>query len=192
MNLKRLKRKYFKSTEEIVSMFLGLVIVAVVVGLIFNFFQRKKGNITIPGSTDVELSQKINEVNNSDEYVVKKGDSLWKIAEAKYNDGYKWSQIAKENHIKSPGNIEVGQKLILSKIIDKETISKVDIAKESNNIALVNNEYKVVRGDSLWKIAVRIYGDGYQWVKIWQTNKSKINNPNGLEIGMTLMIPSLK
>ncbi len=192
MNLKRLKRKYFKSTEEIVSMFLGLVIVAVVVGLIFNFFQRKKGNITIPGSTDVELSQKINEVNNSDEYVVKKGDSLWKIAEAKYNDGYKWSQIAKENHIKNPGNIEVGQKLILSKIIDKETISKVNVAKESNNIALVNNEYKVVRGDSLWKIAVRIYGDGYQWVKIWQTNKSKINNPNGLEIGMTLMIPSLK
>jgi len=45
MNLKRLKRKYFKSTEEIVSMFLGLVIVVVVVGLIFNFFQRKKGNI---------------------------------------------------------------------------------------------------------------------------------------------------
>lgn len=191
MNLKRLKRKYFKSTEEIVSMFLGLVIVVVVVGLIFNFFQRKKGNITIPGSTDVELSQKINEVNNSDEYVVKKGDSLWKIAEVKYNDGYKWNQIAKENHLTNPGNIEIGQKLILPKIAIKEIISKVDVVKGNNN-NLVDNEYKVVRGDSLWKIAVRIYGDGYQWVKIWQTNKSKINNPDGLEIGMILTIPSLK
>jgi len=191
MNLKRLKRKYFKSTEEIVSMFLGLVIVAVVVGLIFNFFQRKKGNITIPGSTDVELSQKNNEKNNSDEYVVKKGDNLWKIAVINYNDGYKWVQIAKENRLTNPGNIEIGQKLILPKIAIKETISTVEI-KENDNFALINNEYKVVKNDSLWKIAVRTYGDGYQWVKIWQINKSKINNPDNLEIGMTLTIPNLK
>lgn len=181
MNLKRLKRKYFKSTEEIVSMFLGLVIVVVVVGLIFNFFQKKKGNITIPGSTDVEISQNIKENINLDEYVVKKGDSLWKIAEAKYNDGYKWSQIAKENNLKNPSNIEVGQKLVLPKLSNEEKIST----------NLVDSEYKVVKNDSLWKIAVKAYGDGYQWTKIWQANKSKIINPNGLEIGMILTIPSL-
>lgn len=192
MNLKRLKRKYFKSTEEVVSMFLGLVIVVVVVGLIFNFFQKKKGSITIPGSTDVEISQNIKENIGLDEYVVKKGDSLWKIAEMKYNDGYKWSQIAKENNLKNPGSIEIGQKLVLPKIETKEVITNVDVVKENGNVTLVNNEYKVVRNDSLWKIAVKVYGDGYQWVKIWQTNKSKINNPDGLEIGMTLTIPNLK
>jgi len=181
MNLKRLKRKYFKSTEEIISMFLGLVIVVVVVGLIFNFFQKKKGNITIPGSTDIEISQNIKENVRSDEYVVKKGDSLWKIAEIKYNDGYKWSQIAKENNLKNPSNIEVGQKIILPKLSNEEEIST----------NLVGSEYEVVKNDSLWKIAVKAYGDGYQWIKIWQANKSKIINPNGLEIGMILMIPSL-
>ena len=192
MNLKRLKRKYFKSTEEIVSMFLGLVIVVVVVGLIFNFFQKKKGSITIPGSTDVKLSQNIDyEINSSDEYVVKKGDSLWKIAEVKYNDGYKWSQIAKENNLKNPGIIEVGQKLVLPKIVVKEVITNTNLV-EKNNIEMVGNEYKVVKNDSLWKIAVRVYGDGYQWIKIWQANKIKITNPNGLEIGMNLTIPSLK
>jgi len=189
MNLKRLKRKYFKSTEEVVSMFLGLVIVVVVIGLIFNFFQKKKGNIAIPGSTDIEISQEIKETLGTNEYVVKKGDSLWKIAEVKYNDGYKWNQIAKENNLKNPSNIEVGQKLVLPKIEVKEVITKVD---NDNNFALVNGEYKVVKNDSLWKIAVRVYGDGYQWIKIWQANKIKITNPNGLEIGMNLTIPSLK
>ncbi|MPN57839.1 hypothetical protein SDC9_205535 [bioreactor metagenome] len=57
---------------------------------------------------------------------------------------------------------------------------------------MAGSEYKVVKGDSLWKIAVKVYGDGYQWTKIWQANKLKINNPNELEIGMMLTMPSLK
>lgn len=191
MNLKKLKRKYFKSTEEVVSMFLGLVIVVVVVGLIFNFFQKKKGTINIPGSTDVEISQSENgKIFGKDgEYVVKKGDSLWKIAVSEYNDGYKWTELAKANDLKNPGAIEIGQKLILPKMEIKETVV---ISSQEKIDSISSGEYKVVRGDSLWKISVRAYGDGYQWTKIWQANNSKIINPNGLEIGMILTIPSLK
>jgi nucleoid-associated protein YgaU len=65
---------------------------------------------------------------------------------------------------------------------------KVSDKVESDKI-WTGDEYKVVRGDSLWKIAVRAYGDGYQWTKIWEKNKSKIPNPNGLEIGMMVSIP---
>ncbi len=190
MNLKRLKRKYFNSTEEIVSMFLGLVIVMVVVGLIFNFFQRKKGNIAIPGSSDIEISQNVKENVSENEYVVKKGDNLWKIAVDKYKDGYKWSLIAKENNLKNPGSLEIGQKLILPKI-DSEVLTDGSTTKKDTNL-LVGSEYKVVKNDSLWKISVKVYGDGYQWVKIWQVNKIKLNDPNSLEIGMILTIPSLK
>jgi nucleoid-associated protein YgaU len=192
MNLKKLKRKYFKSTEEVVSMFLGLVIVVVVVGLIFNFFQKKKGTINIPGSTDVEISQSENgKIFGKDgEYVVKKGDSLWKIAVSEYNDGYKWTELAKANDLKNPGVIEIGQKLILPKIESKEVVVIDNQVKEEKIVS--GGEYKVVKTDSLWKIAVRAYGDGYQWTKIWQANNSKIINPNGLEIGMILTIPSLK
>ncbi len=192
MNLKKLKRKYFKSTEEVVSMFLGLVIVVVVVGLIFNFFQKKKGTINIPGSTDVEISQSENgKIFGKDgEYMVKKGDSLWKIAVSEYNDGYKWTELAKANDLKNPGAIEIGQKLILPKIESKEVVVIDNQVKEEKIVS--GGEYKVVKTDSLWKIAVRAYGDGYQWTKIWQANNLKIINPNGLEIGMILTIPSLK
>jgi nucleoid-associated protein YgaU len=48
----------------------------------------------------------------------------------------------------------------------------------------------VKSNDSLWKIAVNAYGDGYQWVKIYQENKTKIGlNPNLLISGTKLSLP---
>jgi len=192
MNFLELKKKYFNSTEEVVSMFLGLVIVVVVGGLIFNYFQKNKGVVNIPGATDISLNEDLKtntNVNNESTYEVVKGDSLWKIAQNKYNNGYAWTEIAKANNLKNPSSIEVGQKIILPKIETKEVITK-SLGKNSNEITQGGN-YKVVRNDSLWKIAVRSYGDGYQWTKIWQANKSKLVTPGKLEIGMYLSIPKL-
>lgn len=193
MKFSRLIKKYFKSTEELVSMFLGLVIVVVVVGLIYNYIQKGKGNTTVPGISDINISEEDfitkdgTVVDGKDVYVVAKNDSLWKIAVEKYNDGFAWTEIAKINNLKNASLLEAGQKIVLPKIEKKEII--VDTNKETT---ISTAEYKVLKNDSLWKIAVRTYGDGYQWTKIWQENKSKLNNPNNLEIGMVLTLPSLK
>ena len=180
MNNNSIWSKYFKSSEETVSMFLGLVIVVVVVGMVFNFFQKRRGEVTVPGVSDnlVLNGNKKAESTSSAEnvYVVKKGDSLWKIAEINYKSGFKWTEIAKDNNLKS-NNLEVGQKLVL-----KEAI--VSTTPEATT-------YKVTRGDSLWKIAVASYGDGYKWVQIWQSNKNKLRDPGKLEIGMLLLLPKL-
>jgi nucleoid-associated protein YgaU len=188
MNFRKFKQKYLKSTEEVISMFLGLVIVLVVIALIFNYFQKNKGIVDIPGATDdISLNQESKLVDSS-EYKVVKGDSLWKIAEKFYGDGYAWTEIAKANVIKNPSILEIGQKIIIPKnIIAKEKEKMID----NSSLVSPGEEYKVVKGDSLWKIAVRAYGDGYQWNKIWQENKSKLPNANGLEIGMVLNIPKL-
>jgi len=181
-------KKYIKSSEELVSMLLGLAIVIVVVSLIFNFFQRKKGTVEIPGSTDIVLSDEAMREKQNKEgfYVVEKGDSLWKIAEKKYNDGYAWTKIAKENDLKNVSVLHVGQKLKIPVIEAKITATVI----ETNN-KIDQGEYKVVKGDSLWKIAVRTYGDGYKWVDIYQENKAKLNNPGLLEIGMIINLPKL-
>ncbi len=192
MNFSDIKKKYFKSTEEVVSMFLGLVIVIVVGSLIFNYFQKSKGVIDIPGSTDIKLTddvaEKLNE-NGERIYQVVKGDSLWKIAVKEYGDGYQWTKIVTANNLKNASVISVGQKIVLPKSeVNKEVLAKQN---DERQIISPGSEYKVVKGDSLWKIAVRAYSDGYQWTKIWQENKSKLNNPNGLAIGMMLTIPKL-
>jgi nucleoid-associated protein YgaU len=44
-----------------------------------------------------------------------------------------------------------------------------------------------VKGDSLWKIAVRAYGDGYKWVSIAKANK--LVNPNLIHSGNVLTLP---
>ena len=194
MNFSEIKKKYFKSTEEVVSMFLGLVIVVVVGSLIFNYFQKNKGTIDIPGaSTDIKLTDTVGDrltANGEKIYEVTEGDSLWKIAVKEYNDGYVWGKIAAANNLKNVSVISVGQKLVLPKLESKTIVSKPENLLTESSISQ-GSEYKVVRGDSLWKIAVRAYGDGYQWTKIWQENKNKLNNPNSLEIGMMLNVPKL-
>lgn len=183
-------KKYIKSSEELVSMLLGLAIVIVVVSLIFNFIQRKKGTVEIPGSTDISLSEQAIKDKQESEgiYIVEKGDSLWKIAEKKYNDGYAWTKIAKENNLKNASIISVGQKLKMP-IIEVKTIIAETINDSGNKIEA--GEYRVVKNDNLWKIAVRAYGDGYKWTNIYQENKEKLNSSNLLEIGMVLNIPKL-
>ena len=38
--------------------------------------------------------------------------------------------------------------------------------------------YEVKRGDSLWKIAERVYNQGEKWIRIFEANTEKIKNPD--------------
>ena len=180
--IKNVKKSFFKSKDDVVSMFLGLAVVVAVGGFMVNFIEKRKGNVDIPG---VKNDLKIEELSQSnegnlaaDEVKVVVNDSLWKIAEREYGDGFKWVEIASLNNIKNPDKIEKGQ------ILKLPQIDKVVAKSEEKE----DRDYKVVRGDSLWKIAVREYGDGYQWIKIWTDNKDKLNSPDQLEIGMNLRL----
>lgn len=48
--------------------------------------------------------------------------------------------------------------------------------------------YIVERNDSLWKIAVKFYGEGNSWRKIYEDNKAVIRSPGRLYAGQRLMI----
>ena len=55
-----------------------------------------------------------------------------------------------------------------------------------------NKTHKVVKGDSLWAIAQKYYGDGSQYPKIKEANKEKytsLNNNNIIYTNMELVIP---
>jgi nucleoid-associated protein YgaU len=177
-------KTYFKSKEDVISMFVGLAVVILVAVLIVNLVSRNKGQVDIPGTSDqVALTKPLTNVeqNNLTEvtYKVVKGDYLSKIAKEKLGSGSKWVEIAKLNNLKNPNVLLAGQELKMPTSAVVTTL-------------VGGQAHQVVRGDSLWKIAVKTYGDGYQWVKIWQENKVKLRNPDLLEIGMTLQLPQLK
>ena len=48
-------------------------------------------------------------------HLVKEGESLWKIAEKYYKDGWQYKKIADDNGITDPKNIRVGMELKISK-----------------------------------------------------------------------------
>ena len=50
--------------------------------------------------------------------------------------------------------------------------------------------YTVQPGDSLSKIAKKIYGDANRWKEIWEANQAKIPNPDLIHPGLELQIPS--
>lgn len=177
-------KSFFKSKEDVISMFIGLVIVVAVALVVVNLISRNKGRVDVPGSSDqASLTQPTvnNELNKLTEttYKVVKGDYLSRIAKEKLGSGSKWTEIAKLNSLKNPNILLIGQELKIPTSIVATTV-------------VSGQSYKVVKGDSLWKIAVNTYGDGYQWVKIWQENRVKLSNPGLLEIGMTLQLPQPK
>lgn len=48
--------------------------------------------------------------------------------------------------------------------------------------------YTIVRGDNLWSLAVKEYGDGYRWKDIAETNN--LTDPNLIHAGDVLMLPN--
>lgn len=52
--------------------------------------------------------------------------------------------------------------------------------------------YTVARGDTLWKIAKKFYGDGALWQKIYADNAAAIKNPNKIYAGQTILIYPLQ
>jgi nucleoid-associated protein YgaU len=53
----------------------------------------------------------------------------------------------------------------------------------------VTRTYTVVAGDSLSKIARKIYGDAGRWKEIFEANRDTIKNPDLIHPGQTLKIP---
>ncbi|MFH0943497.1 MAG: LysM peptidoglycan-binding domain-containing protein [Candidatus Beckwithbacteria bacterium] len=160
--------KTLRLNEQKISMLLGAVVVVIVGVLIYNYFTGINRQPEVAQSTEEQPLVKIHKVA--------KGESLWQISLKYYNNGYKWAEIAKDNNLVNPDLIEVGQELIVPEL-------------EETPMTISTSEYLVVKGDNLWKIAVRAYADGYQWVKIWEANKANIPNPDLIEVGTKLVLP---
>ena len=169
--------KSFKLNESGISMVLGAVVIVVVGVLIANYFKdRKTGSLPAGGENKTETT-----LNQT--YLVSKGDNLWKISEKVTGSGYNWVEIAKENNIKNPGIIYEGQELTIS--VSNQALTTVHGSPVTNTIS--GATYEVQKGDTLWAIAVRAYGNGYKWSEIARENK--LVHPNLIHSGNILILP---
>jgi len=113
-----------------------------------------------------------------DIYNVIRGDYLWKISGKSeiYDDPWKWMRIYSSNRedISDPDLIYPDQRLRIPRQIGRD-------------------EHLVIKGEFLRKIAgyAEVYGDPFQWTKIYQANKTYgfIQDPNLIYPEMILIIP---
>lgn len=61
--------------------------------------------------------------------------------------------------------------------------------KRSTATAPKATTYTVKKGDTLWGIAKKYYGNGAKYTKIYEANKKKIKNPNLIYVGQVFTIP---
>ena len=49
--------------------------------------------------------------------------------------------------------------------------------------------YTIEKGDSLWKIASKFYGNGAKWNTLFEDNKEVIQNPDLIDPGQVIRVP---
>lgn len=114
--------------------------------------------------------------NIYDQYTVLNGDYLWKISKKEdvYGDPFQWIRIYSVNkdQIKDPDLIYMGQIFNIARGVG-------------------DNEYLVVKGDFLYKIAgmAKVYGDPTKWTKLYEANKDLISDPSLIYPHQVLSIP---
>lgn len=198
--------KIFKMNEDKLSTLLGIVVVFLAGMMIINYFKTAKlnvwkGNISENGvSTTSETQNDEMEQTKDEVYIVVKGDDLWHIAERYYKSGYNYVDIIAENKLPKNGLIEPGMQIRLPKVEAKKLTvieddtkkAQLDAMTPTTPMAIDMDSYTTKKGDTLWSIAVRAYGDGYKWVKVYSENSAIIGkNPNILYSGIKLTIPKI-
>lgn len=71
----------------------------------------------------------------------------------------------------------------------KPTVTVKTARAEGSNAIKLPTTHKVVKGDNLWAIAKKYYGDGSLMYGIYNANKDKIKNPNLIYPNQVLTIP---
>lgn len=183
----RLKQllKTIKLNESMISMLFGVVTVILVGVLVLRMYNAKKATITAEADKTEIMTEK-DQATTAESVTVKVGDNLWKIAEIRYGSGYNWVDIAKENKLKNANQIEVGMKLALPKV-EARILTKAKVAEKPQAITISGDSYTVVKGDNLWSICVRAYGDGYKWSEVAKANQ--LANPGRILVGQVIKLP---
>jgi nucleoid-associated protein YgaU len=162
--------------------------------------------------SDKKLIAELNAVNNSEQ----QKDTIPNINASNDTKKYKSRNIDTYNSIplnrgsdidkimeamgstKKPVDITAIEKIdkVVTKLLKKEAIKSTETAEYIKELQSETEENRkairtitVRKGEKLWDVAVRAYGDGNKYKKILQANPLLKTNPELLKVGATLRAP---
>lgn len=199
--------KQIKLNESTISMILGAAVIIVVGLLVVNYLSNTNPIENLPDGVSTE------DKNLPTSHVVSEGETLWDISEQYYETGYNWIDIQEANELPNANAIAEGQTLLIPDVpsrfpssaenrqtpeptasaspepTETPVVKEDNLTDEGEEVAnqITGSEYTVQRGDTLWDIAVRAYGDGYKWVEIARANN--LVNPDLIHAGNVFTLP---
>lgn len=122
------------------------------------------------------------------EHVVLKDETFESIAKKYFGQKAGAAIIAKANPFVDPMRLQPGRVLRIP--IDPSNIQGIPSSPQKSEAK--SKTYVVKQGDSLSKIASRIYGDSKMAKRIFEANKDRMKNIDSLKVGQELVLPDVK
>lgn len=136
----------------------------------------------VGGKAGVPIQYGLPEAGSKMAYIVKKGDTLSKIALKIFQEMDRWRELAEASSIANPNLIYPGDVVYYQ--LD---MTSVAFAKQYENVPM--EEIQVKGGDTLSSLSQDIYGDQEQWKFLWRLN-SHIKDPHKIQIGSIIKYPT--
>ncbi len=116
-----------------------------------------------------------------EDYMIKRGDFLSKIAKQEYGDWLMWKNIYSWNRV------EIGSNPNL--IYPYHFLDLLKPAGDAKKCPVQYYEYSVSKGETLWSIAGKVFGDELAWVILYMDNEDLLETKDGvLSPGMKIKL----
>ncbi len=129
-------------------------------------------------------------------HVVQKGETLSGISRKYYGTTARWRTILEANRDKLNDPRELRPNMKLRIPTSADTLVSAGGSSRSGTAVLNASSagrdartHTVQKGDTLFRIALKYYGDGARYKEVLAANRGKINGPLDLRPGMELVVP---
>ncbi|MHC4943355.1 MAG: LysM peptidoglycan-binding domain-containing protein [Planctomycetota bacterium] len=156
----------------------------------FNFLEDP---VIYPGKAAGQPDRGLTSGGTNRYHKIAKGETLSSISMRYYGSTKWWKTIAEKNPQVNPKRLMIGQRIRIPELESSPSATR-SVTKSSGRDAGSKpgsdaRQYKVMKGDTLGKIARRFYGNAGRWQKIYTANQNKISDPKKLPVGIVLSIP---
>ncbi len=125
-------------------------------------------------------------------HIVQKGETLSAISQRYYGTSGRWKEILKANRdvLLDPRLLMPDMKLTIPAVANAAGQDRRSRTLSSQTADSADARVHTVRrGETLYKIAEKYYGDGGRWKQLRDANSSVVSDPQDLQAGIKLRVP---
>jgi nucleoid-associated protein YgaU len=96
------------------------------------------------------------------------------------------AEVVEQENTVEDARITQGNSAKIEAVVTEEELQTTSYAASTEVVY-----YKVQSNDNLFKIARKHYGDGQEWIRIFEANRDSMQDSNSLYVGQKLLIPDI-